>query len=271
MYYARDIKGAVLFSSSFPPPDTVIGPFSLGTFSYPDNQRNVSLIIEQPSEVQVAHILPSPYPPMEHAAIAVDELVGIEYRDTRGVRLQFYVSPEHGSIPIVARKYRDDTLDELAVVTDVRKMVDGHFFPMRTVFSGVKDGNPADTVAAIETRVLELNVGEPVDPSLFQMQIAAGSVMRDGMNFKSQFHIDNARTVTLDDLDDLFAQAAAAAVQRAEWDRLNEQNAVRAVSAVSATPQPRTVGLSLLVYATSILVVIAVAVLLLKRYLRQRH
>ena len=136
LYYARDLKGSVLYSSAYSAKRDVTGPFSWGLFSFPHDTGNVDSVLTRPDGMQVVRVLQVPDLDEPAAAVPSAELIGIECRENMKevtLRVQFFLAPHHGYLSVVCRKYFDDKLQEKVVITDVRKVDDERFFPMRHI------------------------------------------------------------------------------------------------------------------------------------------
>ncbi len=221
--YSRDIKGGVLYSSAYPPEKLIITPFDYGRFTGSRGFFHPGLILNC-SEI---HPVDEGVPEEPHAAVDSIEMVGIECRLKAGsgsLRFQFFLAPAHGCLPIVCRSYLNDRPLQKSVITDIRDVGKGRFYPMRSLNLQYTEGEPPINWA-VETRVTSLTVDQPVAPSLFQIKIEKGGVLRDAADDNSQFRILEDQVVGLDGLDDLFQRAAAQSKQEALWARARSEAA----------------------------------------------
>lgn len=272
LYHARDLSSCVLYSRAFPATDNIVPtPFKWGIFTFPEDRYNVDCLTRQDGRQYRVNVMAQPCPAEPHAAVSSSELVGIEYVERIKnvvLKIEFFLSPNHGHLPIVGKKYIDDALRQKLIITDIRRVEGERFYPMRSLLMQMSHEAPDRVVAVGETRVTELTVDRPIDPSIFRVEFAKNTIVRDGADNRSQYVINEPRVVTFDDLDELFDRAAARSRQEAEWEQVRREKAVMGEVEAMPTAPVRPVRF----YVTALLIPVvlaALAVSILRRHRRQ--
>jgi hypothetical protein len=218
--YSRALNGGGLFSSAYPPvKGIVLTPFSFGRFTGREEEYHPGMMIEHPEMKFVAHLFEGEVPEEPHAAVGPRELVGIEYSGmlkSHTIKLQFFLAPAKGCLPIIARSYLDGAMLQKAVITEIRQIGQDRAYPIRSL--NIQYGVKASTTWAVETRVKSLKVDKPVNASLFQIEVPENAAIRNFADDKSQFKVPSDGRVGLEDLDGLFNQAAKQSVKEKAWD-----------------------------------------------------
>src|SRR3990172_7074664 len=201
IYYSKDITGAVLYSPAHPAENTLLGPFSCGRF-FGGGGPQPETILDGPFAGFAVRLISEPVADEPHAAVPMRELVGFEYTSKSGnLRIQFFIAPAHGHLPIVCRQYFKGVpeknfqggLAQKSVTTDLRHFDQQRVFPMRNINVHYRPDKPDIAAFAVETRVTDIKVGQPVDPTVFQIGVKANSVLRDGADDNSQFLLTKPR------------------------------------------------------------------------------
>ena len=208
--YSKDINGGVIYSSSHPAKNTLLGPFSFGLF-FSGGGPQPETILEGPDAQFTVRRVEGAVADEPHAAVPMRELVGFEYvtkPEIGSLRIQFFIAPKQGHIPIVCKQIFEEQLIQKTVTTDIREFDQQRVFPMRNLNVHYNPSKPNLVAAVVESRVTDIKVGKPVDPALFQIKVKANAALRDAADDKSQFVVPQARTISLGDLNELFQTAA---------------------------------------------------------------
>lgn len=220
--FSRSLSGGVLYSSKYPPEKLPRTPFDFGGFTGSEGVFTPGWILER-SDLPIEATL-SENVVVDNRLIAPflekRQLVLLDYRCSspkNDFLLRFHIDTKHGCIPILSEFHLNGNIMERAVVTDIRQLDSGQSFPMRSLcYSLADDGKGDFKIGWVdETRVTKFVVDQPIENSIFQIEIEKLTLLRDAADDNSQFQLQDRTSLALDDIPKLLERAHEASVRQA--------------------------------------------------------
>gem|GEM_PF-5935962 len=234
--YSIMLNGGVLYSEAYPPDYMDYTPFSFGRFAGSRGCWNPGVILQTLEGFRInSRLLPNSEVDADTSfamswANHQGDLQGVEYTLTAGadtITLQFWISPEDGYLPVLSRLLLNDQLSQIAILMESRHFSGGRCFPIRVINAQYAKSSGKNEIAwVLESSVKHLDVDKPVSEAEWFIDVDSGAALRNAADDRSQFKIESASQVHLDDLEQLFQRAAAQSRQEALWAeaRLREKD-----------------------------------------------
>lgn len=270
--YSMVLNGGVLYSEAYPPEYMDYTPFSFGRFAGSRGCWNPGVILQTLDGFRInSRLMPNSEVDAETSmAISLANhqggLQGVEYTLTAGadtIALQFWISPEDGFLPVFSRLLLNDQLSQIAILIESRHFSGGRCFPIRVINAQYAKSSGGNEIAwVLESSVKHLEVDKPVSEAAWFIDVDSGAALRNAADDRSQFKIESASQVHLDDLEQLFQRAAAQSRQEALWAeaRLREKD-----TPLSKADSPWLSWSRVIIFGNVALFGLALVVILFKR------